>query len=49
MRSVTCPSCGREYPFVTAFVTNDGVASAIVYVACHAHDDHTEVWMALLR
>ncbi|MCU1468796.1 MAG: hypothetical protein JWM72_4724 [Actinomycetia bacterium] len=45
MRSVTCTSCGREYPLVTAFVTKDSVATAIVYVACHAHDEHAEAWM----
>src|SRR4051812_29087205 len=45
VRSVTCTSCGREYSLVTAFVTKDSVATAIVYVACHAHDEHAEAWM----
>lgn len=29
-RVLNCPSCGAEFPFVTAFVTRDGSAMAVV-------------------
>jgi hypothetical protein len=45
MQMARCTSCGVEYPFITAFVSREATALAVVYAACHTHDDATEAWL----
>jgi hypothetical protein len=45
LRMTSCTSCGAEYPLITAFVVQGADALAVVYAACHAHDDRTEAWL----
>jgi hypothetical protein len=44
-RVVSCQECGRTSTLVTAFVTQDGTARAVVFAAIHRHDGSHEAWL----
>jgi hypothetical protein len=40
-----CPRCGRHYPLIKAFVTQDAVATAVTFTSLHCHDGDNEAWI----